>query len=82
MNAQINHSNVTSYGATEHVVGNPFAPQPAAYPTQASVDYPQQQQQQVSQSNPFANPSMIAEQPPQMYPNLHGTTDQGDFNQY
>lgn len=25
MNMQINHQNVTSYGATEHVTGNPFA---------------------------------------------------------
>jgi hypothetical protein len=79
MNAQINHQAVTSYGATEHVVGNPFAAPPAsAYPRPVAYPPPQQ----VSQSNPFANPSMLAEQvqPYPTDPYLHGTANQRDFN--
>lgn len=62
-----------NYGATEHVVGNPFA---------AAV--PQPTMPSVSQSNPFANPNMAAE-PVQPYPTdpyMHGTTEQRNFNQY
>lgn len=73
---------MTSYGATEHVVGNPFAaPPPQVYPTLPPA-YPPPQQ--VSQSNPFANPSMMTEQvqPYPTDPYLHGTADQRGFNQY
>ena len=62
-----------NYGATEHVVGNPFA-----------STVPQPTMPSVSHSNPFANPNMAAE-PVQPYPTdpyMHGTTEQRDFNQY
>lgn len=69
MNAQINQNNVTSYGATEHVPGNPFAtapPLPVA-------------------GNPFAQNIMPAApvQPFPVDSYMHGTTDERGFsNQY
>ena len=68
MNMQINHTNVASYGATEHVAGNPFAsnvPPPVV-------------------GNPFAQNIMPAApvQPYPTDTYMHGTADERGFNQY
>lgn len=71
MNVQINHNNVTSYGATEHVAGNPFATAPAMPPMPVA-------------GNPFAQNIQPAA-PVQPYPTdsyMHGTADERGFNQY
>jgi hypothetical protein len=80
-NMQINHTNVASYGATEHVTGNPFAAAGGGGGGGVvGAGFP-------SASNPFAQSSMTAAaQPVQPYPTdpyLHGTTEDRDFaNQY
>jgi ACS family sodium-dependent inorganic phosphate cotransporter-like MFS transporter 6/7/8 len=76
MNMQINHANVTSYGATEHVAGNPFATNMNNTAINTNVN--------VSSSNPFANNTMMPAEPVQPYPTdsyLHGTAQDRDFNQ-
>jgi hypothetical protein len=78
MNMQINHTNVASYGATEHVTGNPFASASVA-PTGGNVVVGGG-----TGFNPFSNSTLPA-QPVQPFPTdpyMHGTSEERDFNQY
>jgi hypothetical protein len=67
MNMQINHTNVASYGATEHVAGNPFAATsvPVAGNPFAQNIMP------AAPVQPYATDSY-----------MHGTADERGFNQY
>lgn len=98
MNMQINHTKQVSYGATEHVPGNPFnqaanvynpVPQADAYNQQPPM-YNQQQQPPVNAfnpnpGNPFAFPNSIQEEPVQPYATdsyMHGTVEDRGFREY
>ncbi|CRL01215.1 CLUMA_CG014417, isoform A [Clunio marinus] len=73
MNMQINHTKQVSYGATEHVAGNPFNQNPTIAPAYNQV---------VNPSNPFAFPSTIQEEPVQPYATdayMHGTAEDRSF---
>jgi len=67
MNMQINHTNVASYGATEHVAGNPFAATnvPVAGNPFAQNIMP------AAPVQPYATDTY-----------MHGTADERGFNQY
>lgn len=81
MNMQINQTKQVSYGATEHVPGNPFAQQQTMQFNQQPMSYnqaPPYSQQPESYNptaptfnptpgNPFAYPNAIQEEPVQPY---------------
>lgn len=77
MNMQINQTKQVSYGATEHVPGNPFQTQAAQAPPPANI-YP-------SVSNPFAYSNSIQEEPVQPYATdayMHGNVEERGFREY
>lgn len=97
MNMQINHTKQVSYGATEHVPGNPFNQAAAAVPNvyqpavpsnpyQATApSNPYQQAQVPNPGNPFAFPNSIQEEPVQPYATdayMHGNVEDRGFRQY
>lgn len=72
MNMQINNTKQVSYGATEHVPGNPFNQTPAAPSFNPNP------------GNPFAFPNTIQEEPVQPYATdayMHGTVEDRSFRQ-
>lgn len=75
MNMQINNTKQVSYGATEHVPGNPFNQnQAAAVNTFAP-----------NPGNPFAFPNTIHEEPVQPYATdayMHGNVEDRGFREY
>lgn len=73
MNMQINHTKQVSYGATEHVPGNPFNQAASANSLTPNP------------GNPFAFPNTIQEEPVQPYATdayMHGTVEDRGFREY
>ena len=73
MNMQINNTKQVSYGATEHVPGNPFN---QVAPANNFSPNP---------GNPFAFPNTIQEEPVQPHATdtyMHGTVEDRGFREY
>ena len=87
MNMQINNTKQASYGATEHVPGNPFNQAANAYNPNPppAYEYSQQPALNPNPGNPFAFPNSIQEEPVQPYATdayMHGTVEDRSFREY